>query len=128
MRLRLLAGWFPVVLASLVVDARADDVADPMKGKRLFAQCGACHTTADGGPSSVGPNLYGLFGRKAGSLPGFAYSEAMQKADIIWDERKLNEYITLPAAFIANNKMVFPGVPKPADRAAIIAYLKEATR
>lgn len=123
----LLSSALLLVIAS-ASSVRAESGGDPVMGKRLFAQCGSCHTTAAGGPSPVGPNLHGLFGRKAGSLPGFAYSEAMQASKIVWSDTELDAYIKQPSSFVPGTKMVFMGVAKDKARADILAYLKEATK
>ncbi|MDO8605702.1 MAG: cytochrome c family protein [Phaeospirillum sp.] len=85
-----------------------------------FNQCKACHVI---GKNGVGPNLAGVFGRKAGSFDGFKYSDAM-KAAPAWDEATLTKYLTDPKGTIPGNKMVFAGIKKPEDLAAVIAYLK----
>ncbi len=114
-----------IVSASVV---RAEGGGDPVMGKRLFAQCGSCHSIAADAPSTVGPNLHGILGRKAGSLPGFAYSPAMQASTVVWGESELDAYIKQPANFLPGTKMVFLGVTKDKARADIIAYIKEATQ
>jgi cytochrome c len=120
---------FSVLILMIAASAvHAEGGGDPVMGKRLFAQCGSCHTVAAGGPSTVGPNLHGLIGRKAGSLRGFGYSEAMQKSNIVWGESELDAYIKQPSSFVPGTKMVFLGVSKDQARADIIAYLKEATQ
>jgi cytochrome c len=106
----------------------AAEEGDPVMGKRMFAQCGSCHSVSADGPPKVGPHLHGLFGRKAGSVEGFAYSQAMQQSGIVWDETSLDAYMKKPAEFIPGNKMVFAGVPKDQMRKDILAYLKEATQ
>lgn len=119
---------FPVLLLLSPASVVHAEGGDPVMGKRLFAQCSSCHVIVVDAPSTVGPNLHGLFGRKAGSLPGFAYSEAMQKSGITWGESELDAYVKQPAGFVPGTKMVFLGVPKDKARADIIAYLKEATK
>jgi len=106
--------------------ARAD--GDPDLGKRQFAPCTACHTTADGEPDKVGPNLHGIIGRKAGTKPGFAYSDALKNSSITWDEAKLDDWIKKPAALVPGTKMAFIGIGNDQVRANIIAYLKQATK
>lgn len=115
------------VFSALAFSAKAAD-PDPVQGKRQFAPCSACHTVEEGGPDKIGPNLHGVFGRTAGTKPGYAYSAAMKKAGFPWDAEKIAAYITKPLAFVPGNKMAFPGVPKDDVRANIIAYLKEATK
>ncbi|MCL4720685.1 MAG: cytochrome c family protein [Gammaproteobacteria bacterium] len=101
--------------------------ADLDKGRVLFLQCRACHGLEQGGVNKVGPNLYGIFGQKAGSVPGFAYSEALAGADIVWSAEALDDWLARPSDFLPGNRMVFAGIRKPEDRANLIAYLKQET-
>jgi cytochrome c len=96
-------------------------------GKAVFAQCAACHTVTDGGPNMTGPNLYGVFGRKAGTKAGFDYSDGLAKAGWTWEPAKIDAWITDPRAMIPETRMTFPGLRNPKDRANVIAYLKVAT-
>ncbi len=98
------------------------------KGRKLFARCRACHTLNEGGKNKVGPNLWHIFGRKAGTAEGFAYSKAMLAADIIWTEDTLSSYLENPKVFLPKNKMAFPGLRKEADREALVEYLEENTK
>jgi cytochrome c len=75
----------------------------------------------------VGPHLVGLMGRKAGSVDGFSYSDAMKNSGITWDEESLANYLKDPKGAIAGNKMAFAGVKKEDDLKNLIAYLKEET-
>ena len=103
------------------------NTGDIVNGKARFTQCAACHTTAQGGPNLTGPNLYGIFGRKAGSVDGFAYSDAMKAAGWTWDPARIDTWITNPHAVLATTKMSFPGLKDPKDRIDVIAYLKTVT-
>ena len=123
LRLSLLAS---AILAVTAAGARAD--GDPDMGKRQFAPCSACHTVEEGGPDKLGPNLHGVFGRKAGTKPDFAYSEALKNSGITWDADKINTWITKPAALVPGTKMAFLGISKDEVRANIIAYLQQATK
>jgi cytochrome c len=93
-------------------------------GATLFRnQCAACHTIAQGGPPGQGPNLFGVVGRKAGSVKGFAYSPGFAKVDFVWDEPHLDAWLTNPQAVIPNAIMMYSQA-KPAVRHAIIVYLE----
>lgn len=92
-------------------------------GRRVFAQCRSCHTAGAGEPNRVGPNLHGLFGREAGSVSGFAYSPALQEANFIWDEAKLDQWLNNPREFLPGNRMAFAGVRDETQRRDLIAFL-----
>jgi len=96
-------------------------------GKKLYARCRACHTVNEGGKHRVGPNLWGVMGRKAGAMDGYAYSKVMTASDIIWSEETIDAYIANPKTFMPGNKMVFIGLKKQQDRESLIAYLKANT-
>lgn len=118
----LLAG---LVMAMQINPAAAQSDTDP--GKRAFMQCRACHTLEANGRNLNGPNLHGVFGAKAGTRPGYAYSAAMAKAGFIWTDDQLSRFLVDPRATVPKNKMVFLGVKDPAARRALIAYLKTET-
>jgi cytochrome c len=105
--------------------ARAD--ADVAAGEKVFARCKACHV-ADKPQNRVGPTLLGVFGRKAGTVEGFNYSEAMKESGVTWDDETLDKYLADPKGFIPKNKMAFPGLKKEDERENVIAYLHEATK
>ncbi len=92
-------------------------------GKAAFAACTACHSVQQGAASGVGPNLYGIVGRAAGSLEGFSYSEAMVSSGISWDSAALDDYLANPGAVVPGTSMSAGAVADPERRAAIIAYL-----
>lgn len=101
--------------------------ADIKRGETLYFQCRACHTMHEGGAHKVGPNLWGVFGRKAGAAPGFSYSDAVNNSDIVWSAETIDKWLEQPADYLPGNTMVFVGVKKPQDRANLIAYLKANT-
>lgn len=127
-------GMSPKLFASLILFGvvAAGSVAaaegDPAAGKRVFAQCSACHTVVKG-KNGLGPSLHGVVGRKAATAEGFKnYSPAMQKSDIVWTEENLDKYLADPKGFIPGNRMIFVGLKKDEDRANAIAYLKQASQ
>jgi cytochrome c len=98
--------------------------ADIERGETLYFQCRACHTIEQGGANKVGPNLWGMFGRSAGQVPGFAYSDAVKNSGITWTPATLDRWLARPSEFLPGNMMVFVGIRKPEDRANLIAYLQ----
>ena len=103
------------------------NTGDPVNGKRIFARCRACHTVERGGPNMTGPNLWSLFGRRAGSKSDYGYSDAMKAQTYAWDAAHLDTWLTAPAAAVPGTKMTFIGLDKPQERLDVIAYLKTAT-
>ena len=101
--------------------------ADVDQGKRLYLQCRACHSLEEGGINKVGPNLYGFFGKPAGQVRGFVYSDALKESGIVWTPETLDQWLSRPSEFLPGNRMVFVGVRRPTDRASLIAYLQQQT-
>ena len=87
----------------------------------------ACHTLEKDGASTAGPNLHGVFGRKAGDRPRYNYSNAMRTATLTWDAEKLDHWLENPRTFLPGNKMTFPGLPDATDRRDVIAFLNTLT-
>lgn len=121
-------AFISLVASLFALPALAAPSPDAAKGKMLFLQCTACHSVAKGAPNKVGPNLNGLFGVKAGTRAGFAYSPALAKAGFIWDDKKLDAFIAKPQAVVPGNRMAFGGVANADSRRAIIAYLRDAAK
>jgi cytochrome c len=115
-------------VAAAMIAAPAWAEGNEARGERLFnQQCKACHTVEKGGASTVGPNLQGLYRRKAGSEGGYESSEAMKKSGIVWDDKTLAEYLKDPKAKVPGTKMVYIGLKQEAQQQDMIAYLKKAT-
>jgi cytochrome c len=98
--------------------------ADPAKGQQVAKVCAACHDFTKDGPNKVGPNLWGVVGRSRGAVAGYAYSAAMKSIGGEWSVEHLNAYLAKPRQDIPGNKMAYPGMAKPEDRAAVIAFLQ----
>lgn len=113
--------------AALAELPAAYQTADLDNGQARFALCKSCHTAIEGGGDMTGPNLFAVFGRKAGTKAGFAYSDAMKSSGITWDADKLNIWITKPSALVPGTKMTYVGMQDAKDRTDLIAYLKVAT-
>ncbi len=99
-----------------------------VEGQKQFAKCKACHTVEANGRSGVGPNLHGIFGRKAGTKDGFAFSAPMKSSNIVWDDETITKYLVEPRTYIPGNKMAFPGMKREDEIKNLLAYLKDATK
>ena len=98
-------------------------------GAALFARCVVCHTVTPDGRNKAGPTLYGLFGRRAGSVAGYRYSEGLKHSDLIWNEDTIDALFREgPAAYTPGSKMPLQQMPNAEERAELIAYLKRVTR
>jgi nitrite reductase (NO-forming) len=94
---------------------------DAAAGRLVFRKCQACHSM-EPGKTILGPSLAGIVGRRAGSEPGYSYSPAMKEANIVWDAKSLDAYLSDPQKFVPGNKMPFPGLKTDNDRADVIAF------
>jgi cytochrome c len=107
--------------AALPMTAAQAQNAD--NGKSVFKQlCGICHTVV-AGKNMVGPSLFGVIGRKSGSLPDFHYSDAMKSANLTWDEATLDKYLTNPRGVVPGTLMAYAGLKDDQKRKDLIAYL-----
>jgi cytochrome c len=105
----------------------AYQTADIDNGQSRFALCKSCHTTAEGGPDTTGPNLHGVFGRKAGTKPGYHYSDAVKASGIVWSADTINTWIENPKKDVPGTKMTYVGMNDAKARTDLIAYLAIAT-
>lgn len=111
----------------LFAGAIAHAEGDPEKGKKVFNKCKACHEVSSE-KNKVGPHLVGIMGRRAGSVEGFKYSDALKKAGedgLVWDEETLAKYLADPKGFMPGNRMAFAGLKKEDEIEDVIAYLKQ---
>jgi cytochrome c len=117
-----------VVLALAAASAAAmpATAADPARGEQLWRKCASCHTLGANGRNRAGPRLHGVFGRTAGSVPDYSYSEALRKSGIVWTDATLDAYIKDAEAFVPGTKM-YGGLSQDTDREDLLAFLKEAT-
>jgi cytochrome c len=101
---------------------------NPIRGQRVFGACAACHSLQPD-QNMTGPSLSGLWNRKAGSLASFSrYSPALKSANILWNDKTLDDWITDPQHFIPGNEMTFDGIKDARQRADLLAFLKQATQ
>lgn len=107
--------------------ASSPAATDPDNGRRQFRLCQSCHKISPDGEALVGPNLYAMFGRRAGSMPGFRYSDALAEAGFDWTPEKLDAWLADPRGYLPGNAMSFAGIRDPQDRADLIAFLQQAT-
>ncbi|MDP3859415.1 MAG: c-type cytochrome [Stagnimonas sp.] len=109
--------------AAFIVLAGSAQGADASRGEQLYSRCAACHALA---ADRVGPRHCGLLGRRAGSVPGFFYTDEMKSSKLVWDEKTLDRFLAKPMAVVPGTSMTYDGVPTAQDRADLIAYLRKA--
>src|SRR5215471_14423934 len=97
-------------LATALLTSPVFATGDAAKGQSLFVRCAVCHTAQKGAPSRIGPNLFGVVGRKAGAFAGYSYSSAMAKSGIVWGADTLPHYLMGPASVVPGTKMTFAGL------------------
>ncbi len=114
------AAAMAALVIGLAVPAWADDTVD---GAAVFRKCQACHSI-EPGVNKLGPSLDNVFGRKAASMPSFHYSQAMEQSKLTWDADSLDKFLTHPSDLVPGTRMTFGGLSQPADRAAVIQFLR----
>lgn len=125
-RLGAIVGAMIVALVGSIAQSAPTVSADSpeyKRGRLLYIQCRACHELEAGGPRKVGPHLAGIVGRPSAAISDFAYSDALESANLVWDAATLDRFLQRPSAVVPGNTMAFAGIANAADRAALIAYL-----
>lgn len=117
-------GLALLAFAAPVLAASPSPKGDPVHGQQIFGRCAACHTLGQSG-GRIGPVLNGVVGRKAGSVPGYAYSPAMKASGLTWNVATLARFLQAPAKVVPGTKMFFPGLPNSQDQADLEAYLQQ---
>ena len=97
------------------------------EGAKIFKKCAACHSITEGGANKIGPALWGVLGRPAGTVPGYKYSKAMAAHGKNWSFEEMNGFLIKPKDWIKGTKMSFAGLKKAKDRASVILYMNENT-
>jgi cytochrome c len=98
-------------------------LGDTTHGEKVFKKCSACHMIASGGKNMIGPNLWSVIGRTAGSVSDYKYSKAMVAYGKEWTFEEMNSYLIKPRAYVKGTKMAFAGLRKEKDRASVILYM-----
>src|ERR1700756_3522234 len=111
-----------LAVATMAQAAQAQDVA---AGEQSFKKCLPCHAVGEGAKNKVGPEQNGLEGRKAGTVPGYSYSEANKNSALVWDEATFKEYIKDPRAKIPGTKMIFPGIKDEKEAEDLWSFLEQ---
>jgi cytochrome c len=117
-----------VAAMSLTAGAAVAQDGNAEEGAEVFKKCRACHDVGPDAKNKVGPLLNGIVGRKAGTIDGFAYSDANKAAGakgLTWTEDVMFKYLENPLAYMPGTKMAFAGLKDPQDRKDLIAYLKK---
>ena len=112
------------LLATFPAPYNTADLAD---GEKQFAKCRACHTITAEKQDLTGPHLYGVFGRKSGTVAGYSFTDAMTAHNTVWDFDSLYTYLEAPQAVVKGTKMSFQGIKDADQRRNLIAYLKLET-
>jgi len=102
----------------------ANAAGNAKAGEAVFKRCAVCHTSDKGGGDGLGPNLFGVVGRKAATRPGFAYSAPLQKSGIVWTEASLTKWTAGPARVVPGTKMAFAGISSKKQQADLVEYLE----
>jgi cytochrome c len=115
---RFIAAVFILLAASPAYAA-----GDAAKGKEVFNRCAICHSDTKGAGNRIGPNLFGVVGRKAGTEPGFNYSTALKSSGITWTPANLEKWVRGPAKMVPGTRMMFAGLSSGSEAQDVVAYL-----
>lgn len=113
-----------ICISALAFASTANATGNSAAGQSVFqGKCSVCHVTIASKRSGIGPNLAGIVGRQAGTLPGYSYSNAMKNAHITWTPAQLQAYLAAPGALVRGNKMPFAGIHNAQQLSEVVAYL-----
>ena len=122
-RARTTIKHLPIVLFAAALAAGSANAQNATAGAAVFkSQCGICHAVTPG-KNMIGPSLFGVVGRPAGTVPGFFYSPALKGSGLTWDVATLDRYLSSPATVVPHTIMTYGGLKEPQTRADLIAYL-----
>jgi cytochrome c len=114
-----------VATTLLIVGVNQTRAQDAAAGEKDFVVCRACHQIGPNAKIAVGPVLNGIIGRKAGTYPGYVYSDANKDSGITWTPEELDKYLTSPQTVVPHTKMIFPGLKEEQKRKDVIAFLEQ---
>ncbi len=114
-----------VIALALLAGSTVAAVAagDAKAGANVFKRCAVCHTDDKDGGDGLGPNLFGISGRKAASKPGFSYSAPLSKSGIVWNQANLTKWVAGPGRMVPGTKMQFAGITSKTQQANVVAFL-----
>jgi cytochrome c len=118
------AALLQAIFPALLLAGCSPSGTDAATGQHIFKQCAGCHQIGPSARGGFGPQLNGIFGRRAGGTPDFTYSSAMLRSNIVWDERTLAAYLHDPDKLVPGTKMRFWGIGDDRQIAALLAYLR----
>jgi cytochrome c len=110
-------------LAATLAATAAQAAGNAANGASVFDRCAICHSNSKGAPAKIGPNLFGIAGRKAATQADFSYSAALKASGITWSNDKLDAWIASPGQMVPGNRMAFAGIANAQQRADLVAYL-----
>jgi cytochrome c len=123
MRYAVVAAATLLACGTFSISASAQE-GDAALGKTVFARCAICHKVEKGAGNGLGPNLFGVVGRKAASVEGFEYSGPMKASGITWTPDNLSKWVAGPAKMVPMTKMAFPGITSKGEVRNVVAYLE----